>query len=90
MDERILELRKEINKIDKRILDGLADRFKNTQEIGKIKKANNLPVVQEDRFEELKAQLKKDATTLEIDPSLVDEIWNAIHDYSVRQQRKIE
>jgi len=56
--EEISKLREKIDTLDDAILILLADRFKYSTEIGKIKKENNLPILQNNREEEVLNKLK--------------------------------
>lgn len=51
--ERLHELRKEIDKIDKQIIELLEKRVRIAKEIGEIKRELNLPVRDEKREEEV-------------------------------------
>ena len=76
----------QIDQLDQDILESLRLRFKIVGEIAKIKKANNLPLVQVERKEEIvriQAQLAKD---MGISESLVRDIYQVIHRESVKKQ----
>lgn len=53
------EIRKDIDKIDEKILDLLAERLKKVSLISKYKKENRIPKFQKEREEEILNRLKK-------------------------------
>ncbi len=56
---KILILRKKIDSIDKKLILLLSKRFKNVEEIGRIKKANSLEVEDIKREKEIEKRIKK-------------------------------
>ncbi len=76
----IVRLRNEIDKVNERIMIAIAERFKLTDEIGRIKKEEDLPIVDRDREA---AQLEKvDQLTrnYDLDRGMVRLIMRAIID----------
>lgn len=55
----IEKLRKNIDKIDNKIIQLLSQRLDNAQEIGKIKKKNNQPVINKKRESEIYNKIPK-------------------------------
>ncbi len=86
--EKIIELRKKIDKIDLEILNLLKNRFEVTNEVWEIKKQSNVPFLQKTRWEELLNEKIERAKSLWIDEDMVKTIWNAIHISSLKNQGK--
>ena len=57
MDERILDLREKIDKIDKKIINLIKNRMDIAKEVGKIKSALNIPIEDKKREEEIISRL---------------------------------
>lgn len=79
-----------IDAIDAQIISLLGERWKLVEEVTRIKKENNLPPLQPERFAELLNEMKRLATEQEIPTGLVEEIWNSIHKYSRRSQGELD
>ena len=81
--------RQQITQVDKEILFLFAKRFEISESIGKIKKENNLPILDQNRFDELLEELKKEGTNYKLDEDFVEDIWNRIHRESLLKQGEI-
>jgi len=81
--------RDQITQVDKEILFLFAKRFEISGAIGKIKKENNLPILDQNRFDELLGELKKEGKSYKLDENFVEDIWNRIHRESLLKQGKI-
>jgi chorismate mutase len=79
--------RDEIDHIDDEILALLARRFSVVEKIGKCKKEKNVEPVDEKRKNELFSALIKKGETLKISPQFIKELYEIIHDYSVKVQK---
>jgi len=76
----------QINDIDRKILELLAERLKCAREIGYIKKKEGKGVIDQDREEELLARLIDEAEDLEISPEAVRAVWKEILKASYEKQ----
>lgn len=85
-DDRIATLRSKIDGVDRDILELIAKRMNLTDEIGRIKAADNLSVVQRERYRAMMEIRHKWADTLGINETLADAIFTAIHEDSVKRQ----
>lgn len=79
-------LRQQIDMIDGQLLQLLADRNRVSQKIAGIKKANNLPILQLDRWEQLLGSHLAEAAALGLSEDFVRRIFEEIHSESVRLQ----
>ena len=80
-------MRKQIDKIDKKILALLRDRKIVVENIGHYKKVNGLEVLDRDRWHEVLDSRTKQAETLGLSRELVATIWDAIHEESLRIEK---
>jgi len=79
MKNRLENLRKQIDKIDKSIISLLAERMKIVKEIGRIKKENNLPVFDKSRWQEVIKSKK----------GFIKKIWKIIHEEALKIENSI-
>ena len=83
MTENKLEnLRKEIDKIDSEIIQLLAKRFKVVKQIGVFKKENKLDVIDNRRFKKVLEKVANIAEKQGISKDFINDIYNIIHAYS--------
>ena len=83
------ELRGKIDILDESILRLLSERMELSREIGRIKKKNNVAIIQTLRWEEIMDRVTSDPHAGEMDTEFVKRIFNEIHDASVAEQNKI-
>lgn len=82
-------LRGEIDDIDAELLQLLARRMEVSSRIGEYKKQHNVAVVQMDRWKQILADHLAVGDTLGLDPKLVNAVFEAIHQASIRCQSNI-
>ena len=75
MENKINEFRDDIIKIDIQILNLLKDRFNISEQIGQIKKEQNLPIYDQNREKELLNTLKSNKI---IKDTYLENIWYEI------------
>ena len=80
------ELRSQIDNIDNELLQLLAKRSDISSKIGKIKKENNLAVLQLDRWNSILSNHIEKGKMLGLKEELVKEIFEAIHKDSIDRQ----
>lgn len=89
MNNKLENLRKQIDAIDKRVLTSLAKRMEIVRKIGGFKKDQRLPAFNKERWEQiLKSNLKK-GESLGLSKNFVQNLTNLIHKYSIEIQKKI-
>ncbi len=86
--ESIKKFRKNIDKIDRKLIFVLAERFRLTEKVGEYKAKYDLPVKDPVREQEMFTERRLWAKELGIDKNVVDKIFNLIIK-SVRQKHKI-
>lgn len=88
MDQTLEALRKQIDGFDEQLLTALSKRMDIVRKIGKLKKENNIPPLDEERWHEvLKTKLLL-GQTLNIPQELVEKIFTAIHEASLEEESK--
>lgn len=87
--EGIHELRKQIDDIDNTLMELLSKRMRVCREIGQYKKEHNMTVLQTSRYNEILDKRGAQGSLCGMDPSFIKEVFEAIHEESVRQQIEI-
>lgn len=87
--ENLASLRQQIDQINDEILELLAKRMRITCEIGQYKKEHKMPVIQQNRYNDLMERLVKNGEELGMSEEFIRNILVAIHEESVRQQLEI-
>lgn len=82
-------LRNRIDAIDTELLETLSSRMEIVKQIGEYKKANNVTALQIGRFSELMEKRVKLGESLNLDAHFVQQIFQHIHEDSVRMQTDI-
>ncbi len=88
-EEILSDLRRQIDEIDDRLIDILAQRMAVAREIGKLKHENNMSVVQPERYNNLIRNRVDTASKLNLNPAFMKRILAEIHEESVRQQFEV-
>ena len=87
--EKINQIRKHIDRIDTVLITALAERMSLMPEVGEYKKANNIPVTDEEREIQIMEKLKKVAAEQGLDESFVEETFLSIMNEAKRIQNDI-
>ena len=87
--ENLSRLREEIDHINDELLELLARRMRISCEIGKYKKEHKMPVIQQNRYNDLMERLVKNGKELGMSEDFLRNILTSIHEESVRRQLEI-
>lgn len=87
--EDIKMLRKQIDQIDNSLMEILSKRMRVCREIGQYKKDHNLTVLQTGRYNEILDKRGAQGALCGMSPEFVKQIFEHIHEESVRQQLEI-
>jgi chorismate mutase len=82
-------LRNRIDALDRELLETLSARMEIARQIGQYKKDNNVTALQIGRFAELMEKRVKLGESLNLDPHFVQQLFQHIHEDSVRMQTEI-
>ncbi len=83
---RLNKFRKEINKIDAKILELLARRFLFAHKIKEIKKKEKLPIQDQKREEEIFLDISILSKKLDLNPVFAEEIFKKI----IKESRRLQ
>lgn len=84
--DRLDSLRRKIDDLDDKLIETLAARMEVAREIGRLKRDNDMPVVQKDRYSDLIKRHTASAENAGMNPDFIRRILAEIHEESVRQQ----
>lgn len=87
--EGIRQLRSQIDDIDNSLMDLLAKRFRICREIGVYKKKHNMTVLQSNRYKEILEKRGVQAGLCGMNIDFVAQVFELIHEESLRQQLSI-
>lgn len=87
--EGIHELRKQIDELDNSLMELLSKRMRVCREIGQYKKEHNMTVLQTSRYNEILDKRGAQGSLCGMDSAFIKDIFEAIHEESVRQQMEI-
>ncbi len=82
-------LRKEIDAIDKKLVDIVGQRTEIVREIGRYKKENAVTILQIERWFEILKSRKDWGHDTNLDPQMIGELFELIHKHSVLTQTHI-
>lgn len=83
------DLRDKVDHLDREIIEAIAARMKVVEEIGEYKKANDVTILQLDRYKEIIQTRPEWGKILELDPRFVIEFYKLVHEESIRKQTDI-
>ena len=87
--ENISALRRQIDDVDNALIELLAKRMRISREIGQYKKEHAMTIVQTSRYAEILDKRGAQGLLCGIDANCTKQIFEAIHEESVRQQMEI-
>ena len=83
------ELRHQIDKLDVKIIELLANRSKFIDRATELKKSNGLPARIPERIESVVSNARNAAEELDLDADLVEKIWRILIDWSIQREAEI-
>lgn len=87
--ENIAALRKQIDEVDNQLIELLSKRMRISREIGQYKKEHGMTIVQTSRYSEILDKRGAQASACGVGQECVQQIFEAIHEESVRQQMEV-
>ena len=85
-DLQLQEIRSKIDSLDEDVISKIANRMDFIEMIGKLKKENNIPILQVDRWSEVLENLNRLGAQNKLSEKFMKEFLNAIHTESIRKQ----
>ena len=87
--DALLRCRAEIDRLDAELLGLLSHRMNISEQIGVIKKENNVTILQEKRWSEITHSVLSQAEALNLSPEFLRALLEAIHLESINRQNKV-
>lgn len=87
--ENIEDLRSQIDSIDKEMIQMMGNRMKVARKIGKYKKANNIAILQQERWNEIIDKTMNQAEPLGLSKDFVSQLLRIVHQESINHQEEI-
>jgi chorismate mutase len=89
LKDKLAELRSQIDKIDDLVIQKLAERMKIVEHIGEYKKANNVTILQVNRWDQILEKGINYGKALKLSPEFTEKLLELIHAESIRKQTAI-
>lgn len=81
-------LRKQIDALDSKLIEILAQRMHISKQIGEVKKQTSTPTLDANRWEQLLVTVKEKAKKLHLSEDFILEIYKIIHQHSIQTQEE--
>jgi chorismate mutase len=89
MPQDLTFYRAQIDEIDEKLLQLLAQRVEVVKQVGIYKKQHNLPALNQNRWQEILNKLRTLAKNNNLDEDLIVDLWNRIHEYTLSLEEEI-
>lgn len=86
---KLATMRAKIDVIDHKLLEVMGNRMKISDEIGKLKKANNVAILQTKRWNEILGKMILQGEENELSEEFILKLYKAIHQESINHQKKV-
>ena len=87
--DKLALLRSEIDTLDMKLIEVLNERMQVVKEIGEVKKAQNVAVLQKERFDEILNKMTLYGNKMGLNSDFINGIFKAIHMESIATQENI-
>ncbi|MEL1240796.1 bifunctional 3-deoxy-7-phosphoheptulonate synthase/chorismate mutase type II [Flavobacterium flavipallidum] len=88
-EAKMTKLRANIDVLDTNLLDLLGKRMKVADEIGQVKKDNNVAVLQNNRWNEIQEKMVAEGAKKGLSEEFITKLFKSIHQESIEHQEKI-
>lgn len=88
MNDELENWRKQIDKLDERVLNLLAKRAKIVRKIGQFKKERNIPALDKSRWNKVLNSMLSKSEELGLSKDFTKKLYDLIHKYSVKIQKE--
>ena len=89
LNDKLTELRNNIDKIDDLVFQKMAERMKIVEKIGNYKKENGITILQVSRWDEILNKRTAYAKALNLSTEFAEKLLELIHSESIRKQTEI-
>mgnify|MGYP002344173217 CR=1 FL=1 len=80
-------LRQKIDNLDDQLMEVLKERMLIAENIGTLKTANSITILQPDRWQEILDRARKTALDINLNPDFIEKVFSAIHEESINRQK---
>ena len=87
--QKLLQLRHNIDNFDAKLLDILGQRMQIAEAIGALKKSQNVAVLQNKRWNEILERMVREGANRGLSESFIVQFFKAIHQESIAHQEKV-
>lgn len=87
--ETISDIRAKVGTIDDRLFDLLSERMRLSEDVGQLKRENNITILQEEHWRRIINSRLKESDDYNLTQPFVRKIMDAIHQESIRHQVKV-
>lgn len=87
-DSQLTKYRLSIDEIDNALITLISQRLHIAEQIADYKKKHNLPILQIERWQQVLEDCTTKAKELQIDPQVVTEIMQSLHNASIKKQEE--
>ena len=88
-EDKLAELRGQIDKLDDQIIKQIADRMKIAEKIGEFKRDNNVTILQINRWDEIVQKRIQLAKALNLSEEFTTKYLELLHNESIRKQNEV-
>lgn len=88
MNNELENWRKQIDQLDERLLNFLAKRIRIVRKIGQFKKKRNIPTLDKNRWNKVLTSMISEGDKLGLSKDFTEKLYDLIHKYSVKIQKK--
>jgi chorismate mutase len=89
VNDKLSELRNNIDKIDDLLIQKIAERMKIAEEIGTYNKDNNITILQVNRWDEILNKRVNYGKALKLNPDFTEKLLELLHTESIRRQTEV-
>jgi chorismate mutase len=89
LNDKLTELRNQIDKIDDLVIQKMAERMQIVEKIGNYKKDNGITILQVNRWDEILNKRTSYARALKLSTEFTEKLLELIHSESIRKQTEI-
>ena len=89
VQKTLRELRDSIANLDDQMLALLGERMSVAEQIGILKKKNNVAVLQREVWKATQSRMEESGTKAGLNPDFIKKLYKAVHDESIAHQRKM-
>ncbi|MFD2145722.1 chorismate mutase [Mucilaginibacter antarcticus] len=89
VNDKLSELRSNIDKIDDLLIQKIAERMTIAEQIGTYKKDNNITILQVNRWDEILTKTVNYGKALKLNPDFTEKLLELIHTESIRRQTEV-